>query len=96
MTNNTAPTYVDPAIFGPTNQNNNFSGYFDTTPVYVTLHEMNELRQDILILKLQNLKLAKLIEDKQYKSILSMLASPDERDKEMARLSIRTLYDEHL
>ena len=61
-----------------------------------TEKEIDDLRKENQLMKLQILKLMKLIEDKQYKSILGMMASSDEKDQEMARLSIRTLYDENL
>lgn len=62
----------------------------------VSFEDLNKIRQEILIHKLQTLRLLKLIEDSQYKSLLGMLASPDERDKDMARDSIRTLFDDNL
>lgn len=58
--------------------------------------EVEKVRQEMLIHKLQTLRLLKLIEDSQYKSLLGMLASPDERDKDMARDAIRTLVDDAL
>ena len=58
--------------------------------------EVENLKKSMQTLKLQTLKMTEKIDEDQYKSILGMLASTDERDLEMARLSIRTLWDEHL
>jgi hypothetical protein len=69
---------------------------FDHTDVIDHTNDIAKIEQDMRLLRLQTLKMTGKIEDSQYKSILGMLASPDERDLEMARLSIRTLWDEHL
>ena len=69
-------------------------GSYQFAPDYAT--ELQKVEKDIRLMKLQTLKITGKIEDAQYKSLLGMLASPDERDLEMARLSIRTLWDEHL
>jgi hypothetical protein len=58
--------------------------------------ELENVKKEILTMKLQTLKITGKMEDQQYKNILGMLASTDEKDLEMARLSIRTLWDEQL
>ena len=63
---------------------------------YSNAENLAKVEKDIKLVKLQTLKMMEKIDDKQYKSILGMLASPDERDLEMARLSIRTLWDDNL
>ena len=84
----------------PTKTFHTIPGYYDSNfnqiSTYSNLNDMSLIQKDLLIHKLQTLKITKNIEEQQYKSILGMLASPDERDQEMARLSIRTLWDELL
>lgn len=61
-----------------------------------TYEKFRDLEKRLMIMDLEILKLTNNVGDKQYKSILSMLASPDEKDQEMARLSILTLKTEVL
>jgi len=81
----TTSNFYDPSTFGNS---------LTFSPDYAT--ELQKVEKDIRLMKLQTLKITGKIGDAQYKSLLGMLASPDERDLEMARLSIRTLWDEHL
>lgn len=60
---------------------------------FIFQEEAKTYSNDILLLKLQLLKLTNVIDDSQYKQILAMLASGNHQDIYMAEESIKTLLN---